>query len=166
MDRQGGDIRPVSERNVIQITFDEFGKSSGCWKKSGSWYRRGSETVVVLNMQKSQYATRYYINVAVWLLALGEADAPKENKCHIRTRLTQLVPRELEEQVNALLDLNSPIGDDDRRDELLVVLREHLLPLMDGSSTTEGLRSGNGQRLIERSLLTGPAQRLLQGQPV
>jgi uncharacterized protein DUF4304 len=144
----------VSERNAIQTAFDEFGKSSGCTKKSGSWYRRSSETIVVLNLQKSQYAMRYYVNVAVWLLALGDTDAPKENKCHVRTRLTKLVPRELEDRVNELLDLATPIDDMSRREEFLGVLDEHLRPLMDGGSTLEGLRSGTGKRLVERSLVT------------
>lgn len=156
----------MSERNVIQSTFDEFGKSSGGKKKSGSWYRRGDETVFVLNLQKSNYASRYYVNVALWLLPLGDADAPKENKCHVRSRLTQLVPSELEERVNDLFDLDSPLDDATRREELLAVLRQHLLPLMDSSSTLDGLRSGAGQRLIQKSLVTGPAQRLLQGQTV
>ena len=152
----------MSERNVIQSTFDDFAKASGAEKRSGSWYRRGVETIVVLNLQKSNYATRYYMNVALWLLPLGDAEAPKENKCHVRSRLSQLVPH-LGEQVDALLDLDMPIEDSTRREQLLGVLREQLLPLMDGSSTIEGLRAGAGQRLIERSLVTGPAQRLLKG---
>lgn len=119
---------------------------------------------MVLKLQRSRYATRYYVNIALWFLALGEAEAPKENKCHIRTRLTQVVPGELEERVNALIDLESPIDDATGRQELLDVLRGYLPPLMDGSSTLEGMRCGEGRRLIEGSLVTGPAQRLLHGE--
>ncbi len=54
---------PMSVRNSIQTTFDEFGKTAGGSKKSGSWYRRSPETIVVLNLQKSQYALRYYVNL-------------------------------------------------------------------------------------------------------
>lgn len=156
----------MSERNVIRTTFDEFGKAACCTKKAGSWYRRSDETIVVLNLQKSNYATSYYVNVAVWLLGLGEIDAPKENKCHIRTRLDDLVPPGDEGRLTELLDLERPLVEVARREELLGLLREHLLPLVEGSASIEGLRSGEGKRLIERSLVTGPAQRLLQGQPV
>lgn len=70
MDGPNSDLRPpMSVRNIIQTTFDEFGKASGGSKKSGSWYRRSPETIFVLNLQKSQYAVRYYVNVALWLLA-------------------------------------------------------------------------------------------------
>ncbi len=151
----------MSERNVIQTTFDEFGKASAGRKKSGSWYRRSEETVFVLNLQKSNYAARYYINVAVWLLALGATDTPKENKCQVRSRLTQLVPDELESRVNELLDLDFPMEETARKSELLAVLDQHLQPLMDAGATIKGLRSATGQALIRKSLVTGPAQRLL-----
>src|SRR5690349_18200872 len=117
----------MSERNVIQTTFDGFGKESGCAKKSGSWYRRSDETIVVLNLQKSNYGTAYYVNVALWLLALGEVDAPKENKCHVRTRLDDLVPSGTQGRLTELLDLETPIDEATRRDELFGLLGEHLL---------------------------------------
>ena len=151
----------MSARNVVQETFDEFSKESGCSKKSGSWYLRSSETIVVLNLQKSQYALRYYVNVGVWLLAAGPADAPKPSDCHIQTRLERLGPSALEERLTVLLDLDNPIGAEARRDELLALLREHLLPMMSAASTLEWLRSGEGQRFVKASLVDGDGQRLL-----
>jgi hypothetical protein len=151
----------MSVRNIIQTTFDEFGKASGGSKKSGSWYWRSPETIAVLNLQKSQYAVRYYVNVALWLLAAGPADAPKPSHCHIQTRLERLVPPALEERLTALLDLDSLIDDEARHDELLSLLREYLLPTMEAASTLEGLRSGDGQRFVNASLVDGDGQRLL-----
>lgn len=151
----------MSERNAIQTIFDEFAKAAGCSKKSGSWYLRSPETIVVLNLQKSQYGLQYYVNVALWLRALGEMDAPKENKCQIRTRLTRLVPADLEKRLTALLDLDSDLDEASRHEELLGLLRERLLPLMEASSSLQSLRSGDGQLLIQKSLVTGPGQQLL-----
>ncbi len=151
----------MSEHNVIQMTFDEFGKASGGSKKSGSWYLRSPETIVVVNLQKSQYAVRYYVNVALWLLAAGPAEAPKTPQCHVQTRLDGLVPPALEERLTALLDLGSPIDEKARREELLALLRAHLLPLMQASLSLESLRSGAGQELVRKSLVTGPGQQVL-----
>ena len=97
----------------------------------------------------------------MWLLALGEIGAPKENKCQIRTRLTRLVPADLEKRLTELLDLDSDVDEQSRREELLGVLREHLLPRMQASLSLESLRSGEGQQLIRKSLITGPGQQLL-----
>lgn len=151
----------MSDQNVIQATFDEFAKSAGCSKKSGSWYARSPETIVVLNLQKSQYGPQYYVNVAIWLRALGDVEAPKQNKCHIRTRLTRLVPPDDEKRLAALLDLDNGVDDSSRRDELLAVLQGHLLTVLKASSTIGGLRSGEGRQLVLKSLVTGPAQQLL-----
>lgn len=148
-------------RNIVQTTFDEFGKASCDSKKSGSWYRRSDETVVVLNLQKSNFGPSYYVNVAVWLLAAGSADAPKPSHCHIQTRLEALVPAELQKRLEALLDLESPIEDNARHDELLALVDQHLLPLMEAAATLESLRSGAGQRFVEASLVDGDGQRLL-----
>jgi Domain of unknown function (DUF4304) len=151
----------MSDRNIIQVTFDEFAKSAGFVKKSGSWYLRTPETVVVLNLQKSQYAVRYYVNVAIWLQALGHADAPKENHCHVRTRLDDLVPTEVEPRLTQLLDITTSISEQQRREELLAVLNDHLLPLLRASATLKDLQSGDGKQVVARSLVTGPAQTLL-----
>lgn len=153
----------MSVRNVVQSTFDEFGKASGGAKKSGSWYVRSAETIVVLNLQKSQYAASYYVNVAVWLLAAGPADAPKPSECHVQTRLERLVPPPaFEERLTALLDLNSAIEEETRHEELHALMCEHLLPAIQAAATLEGLRSaGEGQRLVTASLVDGDGQRLL-----
>lgn len=151
----------MSTRNIIQTTFDEFGKESGGSKKSGSWYRRSPESIFVLNLQKSQYALRYYVNVALWLLAAGPADTPKPSHCHIQTRLERLVPAAREEQLTRLLDLDAPGDEGARHEELLALLRAHLLPVMEAASTLEGLRSGEGQRFVKASLVDGDGQRLL-----
>jgi hypothetical protein len=152
---------PVSTRNVIQMTFDEFGKAASCEKKSGSWYRRSAETIFVLNLQKSQYGLQYYINVGLWLLALEPAEAPKEHHCPIRTRLDNLVSPAEQARLTTLLDLETLIDEGTRREELLAVLQSILLPTMDACSTLAGLRSEAGQWLLSVSLVGGDAQRLL-----
>lgn len=151
----------MRERNVVQTTFDEFGKAAGMRKQSASWLQRSDETVFVLNLQRSNYSVRYYVNVAVWLLALGENDAPKENNCHVRTRLDDLVGHSQEARLTELLDMGAQIDDHVRRLELLSVFEVHVRPMMHAAQTLNGLRSEVGQALITRSLVTGAAEQLL-----
>lgn len=76
-------------RNVIQTTFDGFMKGAGFSKHIGSWYRDTDDVITVAELQKSQYGLQYYI--ALWLRPLGEAKTPKEQACHVRSRLSLLV---------------------------------------------------------------------------
>src|SRR5438552_17336829 len=129
----------MSERNVIQRVFDGFGRDTGFEKKSGNWYRRGEEVIAVSNLQKSQYAPRYYFNQGFWLRELGWERYPKPNECHVRLRLEGLLPT-AEVRINELLDLEREMSDEQRMLELRALLDEELLPLIERGSTVDGLR--------------------------
>ena len=75
----------------ILLPFEAALKSARFIKKSGSWYLENDETILVVNLQKSNYGDQYYVNLAVWVKALGDATYPKENKCHICLRIDSLV---------------------------------------------------------------------------
>lgn len=151
----------MTSRNIVQRAFDDFGTEAGLVKRSGSWYANNPETILVINLQKSQYGDSYYINVGLWLNALETQEFPKEHHCHIRTRLTRIVPATLEEHLEELLDLGTPIGDDVRSHELLEIFRSTLFPLISATATLGDLRSGEGERLVEAALVEGDAVRLL-----
>lgn len=151
----------MSERNEIQTIFDEFGKANFGTKRSSSWYLGSDETITVLNLQRSSYGPRYYVNIAIWLLAAGPTTAPKPHQCHIQTRLERLVPPSLEKRLNALLDLDCHIEPGVRREELLALLGKHLRPILEVSTTSEGLRSDQGMQFLRASLINGEGQRLL-----
>lgn len=61
-------------------------------RKGQSWYLNGRDAIVVLNLQKSDWANKYFINVGIWLRALGESEYPDENDCHLSHRLERLFP--------------------------------------------------------------------------
>jgi hypothetical protein len=150
----------MTRPNVLRDTIAKFGREAGFIKHSGSWYLRQAETIAVIELQKSQYGVQYYVNVALWLLPLGEAQYPKERHCHVRTRLTRSAS-EQEDRSKALLDLESPIDDSARAAELSELLVSHLLPILRACSSVRGLKSAEGERLLKASLVTGPAQQLL-----
>src|SRR5262245_50495126 len=79
---------------AIKKPFEESLKNAGFTKKSGSWYHDKSDAILVANLQKSNYGDQYYVNLAIWLKALGDAQYPKEHKCHIGLRLDSLASSE------------------------------------------------------------------------
>lgn len=150
----------MSHGDPIQTAFDDFARELGFKKKSGTWYRRQPETIALLQLQKSQWGAQYYVNVALWLLPLGESDHPKEHQAHVRTRLTKLVTEEEATELERLLDLEAEVPDREQR--LLELLRTRLGALLDETGTIADLRDGSGRWLVGAALVMGPAQRLLQ----
>lgn len=163
-----GPIRRISHHlwsamngNAIQSSFDAFMASEGFRKRSGSWYRRSNDVITVVELQKSQYGPTYYINVAVWLLALGDVkNPPKERTCHVRTRLSRLVGTR-EDRLAYLLDLDTDLPDEDRKAELTGFLGTELTPILEVVDSLHGLRSAEGRRVVGAALVLGAADHLL-----
>jgi hypothetical protein len=150
----------VTSPNVIKVRIDKCASEVGFIRQSGAWYLRQAETIAVIDLQKSDFGQRYYINIALWLLPLGDTRYPKEWTCHIRTRADALFP-EREETLKLALDLDSPMTDAERVSELVNVLNM-LLPMFRSCATIDGLGSSEGLRLVKASLVMGPAQELLR----
>ena len=68
---------------IIKPRLKELG-----FKKSGlNWRRSLPDLVHVVNIQRSQWGPEFYINLGVYITALGSDDQPRHNRCHIRARL-------------------------------------------------------------------------------
>lgn len=150
----------MAERNVIQQEFDTFGKGAGMLKKSGTWYRTSDDVIQAMNLQKSQYGPSYYINIGWWLRSLGDAKFPTDNQWHIGTRLESLTT-DRDSDIKLLLDLNSGIADDERGQRLRDLLTGELLPVLDQSTSLEGLRLLRRKGGLKGAAIRGPALAIL-----
>jgi hypothetical protein len=147
----------MTDRNVIVEAVDGFFKSKGLVKHSGSWYRRTVETISVFNLQKSQYGRRYYLNFGIWILSVEDTDFPKPHKCHLVGRIDRLIEDEFESKgFDALLDLEQPVADGERRSELIRILDEQLIPFLDYSGAVEELRGTTGRFIVSASGIRRP----------
>ena len=61
-------------------------------RRGTTLYRDQEESVAVVTLQGSVYGGRYYLNVGVWLKALGGSDAPKVHQCQVQARLAGMRP--------------------------------------------------------------------------
>lgn len=91
--------------------FRDWGKTNKFRRNGTTPYRDQNETVAVVNLQGSHYGGRYYLNVALWLTALGAETSPKHLRCHLRTPLGELTG--IDER-DAFLDLRSDLTDSER----------------------------------------------------
>ena len=98
-------------------------KPLGYRKQSATWHRDRERVVSVVNLQKSQWGDDWYLNLGVYLKALGGESRPAENQCHIRCRAT------------------TPSGSEMPRElvELSAFVAEIALPWLDALSTERGV---------------------------
>ena len=123
------------ETNPIQGCIGPFLQPQGYQRKGSSWYFDAPEAILVVNLQKSQWGRQYYVNLAVWLKALGDAVSPKENHCHIRSRLAGA-------KTEQALDLSdTSLTDELRQKALLSALKRRGLPLLHSCSTVQGVKT-------------------------
>ena len=145
----------MAERNVVQQVLDEFGKASGMLKQSGTWYRTTDDLTEAVNLQKSQYGPSYYVNVGWCLRALGDVKFPKDYQWHIGMRLDLLAPNRTKD-IKQLLDLDTPIAEDERRHRLGELLDSELRPVLERTSNVDGLRALRREGRLKGAAVRGP----------
>lgn len=141
----------------VTAGFRDWGRANGYLRKGTTLHRDQPETIAVVNLQGSQWGGRYYVNVALWLKALGDADTPPENKCHIRTRLTRL---DTGRMLSDALDMTTVL-DDSRRSEILrKSLDAFAEPWLRLASSVDGLKL-DGETFLDKCLVNAEAQSFL-----
>lgn len=127
---------------------------AGFVKKGQSWYFDGKDAIVVVNLQKYNFDELYFINMGIWLKALGENAFPQENLCHIYLRAEALFP----DQGELILHSCSLEHSDEKLlDSLSEFIKTSLIPLC-RKCTDEGyLRILLSQGRFDRGLVTKEA---------
>ncbi len=152
----------VKTANLLKLTLEQFSTEAGFVRHSGAWYLRQIDTIAVIELQKSNYGPKYFVNFALWFVPLGDVNFPKEHECHVRTRLDNLVAPDQEQRLSELLDLDVAVDDADRREEFGAILRTDLWPVVAELASVDRLvTSPTGKRLQNVSLVRGSAQKLL-----
>lgn len=64
-------------------------KSLGFKKQRLNWRKDLGQSIAVLNVQISSWGDRsYYVNVGIYLKAMGTEECPPHNRCHVQGRLS------------------------------------------------------------------------------
>lgn len=126
----------MTDKTQFKKSFGNTLSSHQFQKKGQSWYLRGTDCIVVLNLQKADFSDMYYVNFGVWLNVLGEEKWPQENHCHVRSRLERLFPtnRELIFDACTIDSRTNALG------EFTNFLRLEVIPFCESCQTTKGLK--------------------------
>lgn len=135
----------------MQRAFDAYGKSAFAEKRSGTWRRRIGEVEQSLNLQKSQYSLRYYLNLE---FALPDEDV----SAYIRGRAGALLADADRARLEELLNLDAQeIAEEQREAELLDLLGS-LTPLLDEFASVTDLATHDRRGTFKAMGITGPAR--------
>jgi len=119
----------------VEAQFAPGLKALGFKKKARTWTRETAEAFQLVNLQKSQFGEQVYVNVAVYLKALGEETFPPEYRCHIRARLERIAPESLFDDIRSVNALHPP------QPSLLRALHDYAVPWLELVSSQTGLDS-------------------------
>jgi hypothetical protein len=118
------------------------------------------ETIVVTDLQRSQWSHSYYMNVGVVIRALDDSLFPLTNYCGIYLRADELMAN-VGELLGPLLSLEYPITDSSRRADLSALLQAELLPVLDRCTKLAFLRSNDAKKILSRAFVESRGARLL-----
>lgn len=120
-------MKPSSK--LLLTLFDSL-RDHGFDRRGLTWTRRSDETVFVFELQASNHGDFYYINIGIWLLALGQAQRLSINRCHAYGRLGS-------SEVETALDFAESISV--QRESTLSAFRDSVLvPLAENCTTVRG----------------------------
>jgi hypothetical protein len=146
--------------NVIVVALDETLRREGYARRGKTWYRQDPETISLVDLQKSNWSQKYYINVATTLRDEGTPTHPAQNKCGVRGRVTDLTPER--ERVERALDLTDEgLADEERCEILRRTLIEDVLPVLRSFQTKSGIRDFVASRYGPKFAVTAAAKKAL-----
>lgn len=79
-----------SKPNPLERALDEVLVQEGFVKVKKTWRFDGSESILVVNLQKSDWSNQYYVNLGVYFKAIGKSASPGSHECHVCRRLDAL----------------------------------------------------------------------------
>ena len=117
-----------------------FGRDRFHEKRSGAWRVARKGVTHSIDLQKSQYARRYFINIRIDFSG-AVTDAHEPIRCFLDGRIGDLLSEAERDKLDELLDMElSGITDELREHELLRLLNESVGPVLDEVETLEGIR--------------------------
>jgi hypothetical protein len=76
------------DANTFCAEIDPLLKRQGFKKQRFNWRKDINSAIEIINVQKSPWGGgRYYVNLGVYLKALGQELKPTHNRCHVQGRL-------------------------------------------------------------------------------
>ncbi|WP_457150720.1 DUF4304 domain-containing protein, partial [Mesorhizobium sp. P5_C1] len=104
------------DKKELESLLNKDLSANGFKKKSATWYRQDAGALQVVNLQKSNFGLRFYVNIGCVPngMSVEGLPTPKEYDCPIKIRLDSAFPDQ-KTRIEETLDLEiSGLKDDER----------------------------------------------------
>jgi hypothetical protein len=104
------------------------------------FFRRIGEVFTIVDLQKSDFGGRYYINIGLFVDESGHSTQPPPfHKTHLKQRLASIVPQSVRDTLVPATDLEVSMSAAERSTVLTSALEQYAVPYLDSLSTVDGI---------------------------
>lgn len=122
----------------FKTVFGDVAKAHDFKKAFGGWYKESPECIAILELQKSSYADRFYLNVKIFVQGVfGKTYTPSKDL--IKSSMGHVNASETKEYSD-ILYFDEPIDDNLRIERLRKLFENHILPFTSKTLSKSGIR--------------------------
>ena len=116
--------------------FGEVAKPNSFESAFGGWFKSSSESIVVLELQKSSFSNSYYLNIKIFIQGAFER-IYTPNKDLIKSSMGHITSQIRDKEI---LDLDESINDEKRKADLAKLFSDFIVPFTDKALSKSGIR--------------------------
>jgi hypothetical protein len=130
------------EAKEFKKRISQLAKSIGLQYNFGGWYKESSEVLSTLDLQRSNFSIKYYLNIKIYPQgAYGKLHTP--SKSTVKENLGYNIFTRQPNEYNSFFDLESSISDEERIIGLTSCFESFINKFLERASTVQGILSLN-----------------------
>jgi len=127
----------LMEVKEFKSYFNDIAEQKGFVLSHNTLFKESEDTVVSLDLQKSNYGNSYYLNIKIFIKGLlNNNNSQKENL----EKMTGDIFRREPKIFSDIFDLNSSVADEMRKDKLLNLFETFILPFCEKAASIKGIK--------------------------
>ena len=126
--------------------FSEIAKENGFEKSFGGWFIESSESIIVLDLQKSNFGDYYELNIKIYVQGIF-GNSYSKNKDLVKKDTGDIFRRHPPEYKD-VFNFDASMVDDKRKQRLEELFKEFIKPFTDKALSRQGLKELEAQEKI------------------
>jgi Domain of unknown function (DUF4304) len=126
------------DSKAFKNIFDDIAKRNGFEKAFGGWFKESTECIAVLDLQKSNFGDYYELNIKIFVQCMF-GNRYTKSKDLVKRHTGDIFTRQPNEYKD-VLDFDTSMNFDRRKDKLEVLFSEFIVPFTDKSLSRLGLK--------------------------